>query len=367
MFLVSTLHIVQHNVLTRIAGDTRPDRPNLVLFDVQPDQVAELESFLAERGTSLFESTPLVSARIAGLRNRSTANWLADTDHDRNFRWALQHEYRLTFSAILRDTEEIVVGRWWDGSANAPGEPTPISLEVKLAESLGIELGDQIVWDIQGIPIETVVASLRAVNWGRLATNFFVVFPPGALEQAPHTNVLLLRVADANARATLQRDLVGRFPNIAALDATVILRALDAVLKEVGLAVQALALLTLATGLLILIAATASSRHERTREALMLRTLGASSGVVRRIVAGESLALALLATAVGTLLSLAAAAALVHFVFELPFSPPWRDLSLFVLATLAITTGLGWLNGRPAASDSPLAGLREAERHGTGA
>ncbi len=99
----------------------------------------------------------------------------------------------------------------------------------------------------------------------------------------------------------------------------------------------------------------------------MLRTLGASSGIVRRIVAGESLALALLAASVGTSLSLVASAALVHFVFELPFSPPWRDLSLFVLATLAITTGLGWLNGRPAIADSPLASLREAERRGAGA
>jgi putative ABC transport system permease protein len=238
---------------------------------------------------------------------------------------------------------------------------------VKLAESLGIEIGDEIVWDIQGVPIATEVASLRAVDWGRLATNFFVVFPPGVLEQAPHTNVLLLRVPDPTARASLQRELVGRFPNIAALDATVILRALDAVLSEVGLAVQALALLTLATGMLILIAATTASRHERTREALTLRTLGASSGIVRRIVAGEALALALLATTVGAVLSLAASAALVHFVFELPFSPPWRDLLLFAAATLAITTGLGWTNGRPAVTDSPLASLRQAERHGVGA
>jgi len=367
IFLVSTLHIVQHNVLTRIASDTRPDRPNLILFDVQPDQLAELEAFLDERDTLLYENTPLVSARIGGLRDRSTANWLADTELERNFRWALQHEYRLTFAEELRETEEVVAGDWWPTLPISPDEPTPISLEVELAESLGIELGDAIVWDIQGIPIETVVTSLRVVNWGRLATNFFVVFPPGILEQAPHTNVLLLRVADAEKRATLQRDLVGRFPNIAALDATVIIRALDAVLKEIGLAVKALALLTLATGLLILVAATVASRHERTREALMLRTLGASSAVVRRIVAGESLALALLATAVGTTLSLVASAALIHFGFELPFSPPWRDLSLFVLVTLAITTSLGWLNGRPAASESPLAGLREAERHGAGA
>jgi putative ABC transport system permease protein len=367
LFLVATLHIVQHNVLTRIAGDTRPDRPNLVLFDVQPDQVDALEAFLAEREAALFESTPLVSARIGRLRDRSTGDWIAGDSLDRNFRWALQHEYRLTFSEALRDTETIVAGDWWDPGPHSPDRPAPVSLEVKLAESLGIEIGDEIVWDIQGVPIPTEVTSLRAVDWGRLATNFFVVFPPGILEQAPHTNVLLLRVADPTARANLQRELVGLFPNIAALDATVILRALDAVLKEVGLAVQALALLTLATGMLILIAAATASRHERTREALTLRTLGASSGIVRRIVAGESLALALLATAVGTVLSLAASAALVHFVFELPFSPPWRDLLLFAAATLAITTGLGWLNGRPAVTDSPLANLRQADRHGVGA
>jgi len=367
LFLVATLHSVQYNVLTRLASDTRPDRPNLVLFDVQPDQLADLEAFLADRDAAVFESTPLVSARIGGLRNRSTRSWLGDDDLDRNFRWALQHEYRLTYSEKLRESEKIVAGRWWTADSIGPGEPAPVSLEVELAESLGIALGDQIQWDIQGIPIETVVASLREVDWRRVATNFFVVFPPGILEQAPRTNVLLLRVSDATRRATLQRDLVGRFPNIAALDATVILRALDAVLREMGLAVQALALLTLATGLSILVAATVAARHERTREALLLRTLGASSGVVRRIVAGESLALALLAAGIGISLSLAASAALVHFAFELPFAPPRRDLSLFVLVTLAITTGIGWQNGRPAAADSPLAGLREAERHGTGA
>jgi putative ABC transport system permease protein len=187
------------------------------------------------------------------------------------------------------------------------------------------------------------------------------------LEQAPQNVVLLLRLADADARAALQRDLVGRFPNVSALDASVILRALDALLREVGLAVRLLALFTLATGLSILVAAAATARHERTREALLLRTLGASSRIVRRIVATEAVALGAIAAAVGSGLALLASWALVRWLFELPFDPPLRDLAVLAVGTLGITATLGAMSGRPARAKSPLAALREAELSGTGA
>jgi putative ABC transport system permease protein len=206
-----------------------------------------------------------------------------------------------------------------------------------------------------------VVASLRAVDWGRLATNFFAIFPPGVLEEAPRSSVLLLRVPGARERAELQRDLVARFPNVAALDATLVLEALDAVLAQVGLAVRALSLLTLATGFAILLAAAAVSRHERTREALLLRTLGARSRLVRRVVATEAIALGALAVGVGAATALAASGALVVGLFELPYGPPWGDLALLGFATFAATAALGWWHGRPAARGTPLARLREAE------
>jgi putative ABC transport system permease protein len=364
LFLVSTLHALQHNILAQIAIESGPDRPNLVLFDVQRDQREALDRFLAAREVPVMERTPLVSARIAELEGWSAAGAPPDEALDRDLRWALRHEYRLTYAAALRPTETVVAGDWWGSEPLKTGATVPVSLEAELAETLDVGLGDPIVWDVQGVRIETVVGSLREVDWDRMATNFFAVFPPGVLEDAPQSLVLLLRLVDPAERAALQRDLAGRFPNISALDATLILRALDAVLDKIGFAVRLMAALTLATGLMILVAAAATLRHERTREALLLRTLGASSRTLRRIIATECFALGALASGVGSGLAIVAAWALARFLFELPFSAPWRDLGLLAGCALAITTLLGWTHGRPALSKSPLAGLRDAECSG---
>lgn len=366
LFVVSTLHAVQHNVRHQLALDARPDRPNLVLFDVQRDQVTDLDAFLAARNVPVFERAPVVSARIAGIDGRRTSDRLGRDELDRDRRWALRREYRLTYAAELRATETLAAGHWWPSAPTAPGALAPVSLEVEIAETLGVGVGDRLTWDVQGVFIETQVASLREVDWGRFASNFFVVFPPGVLDDAPSTSFLLVRVDDDAARAVLQRDLVGRFPNVSALDVTLILAALDAMHREMATAVRVLALLTLATGLAILVAASAAARSERSRELLLLRTLGARAKLVRRIAATEAIALATLAAAVGGGLSVAAAWGLARFVFELPFDPPAGDLALLSLATVCIGAALGATRG-PSPERGPLAVLREAESTGVGA
>ena len=191
--------------------------------------------------------------------------------------------------------------------------------------------------------------------------------PPAALANAPQSAVVLAHLAGEGARAELQRDLVGAFPNVSALDATVILRAVDATMAQVGTAIRVLALFTLATGFAILLAAASAARSERMREALLLRVLGASLATVRRIHATEALALGMLAAGVGSLLSLLGSWLLVRFVFELPFEPPWGDLVGLTLATLGVTALLGGLGSRRGRELSPQAALRAAERLGTGA
>ena len=273
----------------------------------------------------------------------------------------------MTYNAALRVSESVVAGRWWTPEDLAATDPAAVSLETDIAGTLGVKPGDSITWDVQGVRVPTVVRSLRQVDWGRLGVNFFVVFPPGVLEQAPQSMVFLLRLADAEARAEFQRDLIGLFPNVSALDASVILRALDALLGQVGLAIRILALFTLATGLAILVAAAAAGRHERTREALLLRTLGASSRTVRNIAVTEAVALGAIAAGVGSGLAFLASWALVRFVFELHFDPPLGDLAGLALGTLGITATLGAASARPARARSPLAALRDAELTGTGA
>jgi putative ABC transport system permease protein len=364
LFLVSTLHAVGTNVLRQIALDARPDRPNLLLFDVQRDQLEALEALIAERGAAVVGRAPLVSARIASINGREVSKRLAEADLQRNLRWALGREYQTTYTAELRETERLSAGRWWQPEDLVAGGSAAVSLETEIAHTLGVGPGDAVIWDVQGVRVASVVRSLRDVDWGRLAANFFAVFPPWVLEQAPQRIFLLLRLDDADARAALQRDAIGRFPNVSVLDATLILAAADALMREVGRAVRLLALFTLLTGFAILVATAATARHERTREALLLRTLGASSRTVRRIVATEAIALGALAAGVGSGLALAAAWALVRLAFDLPFDPPSRSLALLALGTLLVTAALASAGGRRARAQSPLAALRDAELSG---
>lgn len=363
LFLVATLHAVHHNVRQQMAVDARPDRPNLIVFDVQRDQLAPLEALLEERGAPVLDSAPIVSARLARLRGRDTSDWLREADLAGDFRWALRREYRLSYHDTPRDTETIVAGSWWPAAGPPTDERTPVSLSDELAKELGVTVGDRLIWDIQGVQLETVIGSLRHIDWDRLAPNFFVVFPSAALGDAPQSAFLLARHPDEHARAALQRDIVTQFPNVSIIDVTVMLAALDAMRREMGTAVQVLSLFTLATGFVILIAAAAAARSERQREALLLRTLGASSQMVRRIIITEAVALGALATSVGTLLATLAAWAVVVLFFELPFDPPALDLAGLALATLAICALLG-AGGGGARSRSPFAALREAEIHG---
>jgi len=377
LFLVATLHSVQHNVLEQIEVDRSGALPNLVFFDVLPDQQSAFDAFLDARGVEVFERAPIVSARIAAVRGVPSARLLAGADPDRELRWALRREYQVTWARSLRESEVVVQGHWWAAGdapeANSPGAatagsgPVPVSLEDGLAERLGVGIGDRLSWEIQGVPLEAEVTSLRDVDWGRLGTNFFAVFPPWALAGAPQRQVVIARLEGERARAEVLRDLVGRFPNVSALDASTILRALDVMMQRMGAAVRVLAAFTLATGLAILLASAAAARHERTREGLLLRTLGASARTVRRIAASEAVALAALAVLVGSLLALVASWALVRLLFDLPFAPPWTQMAALALATFVVTAGLGAASAQAARSGaSPFAALREAERAGLG-
>ena len=211
---------------------------------------------------------------------------------------------------------------------DAPGPgPVPISLEDGIARELGVQLGDTIEWDVQGVPILTRVASLREVDWRRVQPNFFVLFPLGVLEDAPAFHVLVTRVASPQESARLQRAVVGSFPNISAIDITIVLKTLDQVLGRISFAVR-LAPFTVGTGLVVLVATVLSGRYQTRARSVLLRILGASKKQVLRILLVEYAALGMLAALTGVIMSLAGTAALSLWVFHLPFAPPAIPLLL---------------------------------------
>jgi putative ABC transport system permease protein len=356
-FVLLTLYLTQGMLIRQVLSEGGSGRPNAVFFDIQPDQRDGVRALLAAQGVPLLDEAPIVTMRLAGLKGRSIDEWLADTNRS-VARWALRREYRSTWRDTLTDAESLVAGVWHPRYDPAR-EVVPVSVEEGIARELGLGLGDSISFDIQGVPMSARVASLRKVEWRRVQPNFFVVFPPGVLESAPAFYVAVTRTASPAQSAALQRAMVERFPNVSAIDLTLVLGTLDAVLRKVTLAIRFMALFTVATGLLVLAGAILVSRHQRMRESILLRTLGASAAQIRRVLVAEYASLGLLAALAAGLLALGGSGLLAHYVFRVAWSvdPLPVVLALGVVPSLTVLTGL--LSSRGVATHPPMEILRQ--------
>ncbi len=361
VFVVGTVAQVESTLTGELSLEVGAGRPNLLFFDVQPDQVQGVTDLLPPVDRAGASATAIVPGRIAAVNGRSPEALRSDTTGPRPERWALRREYRNTYRDTLTSSESVVAGRWWPKGARADStKPVPVSIEEDLAGNLGVGVGDRITWDVAGRQVESRVASLRSVDWTRFEPNFFVVFEPGALEQAPQTFVILARVPDEARRQALQRDLVRGFPNVSVLDLARVQEAVESILSRVRQAVGFLGGFSVAAGILVLAGALATSRAQRLGEIALLRTLGARRNQVLTVLLTEYLVLGSLAAASGLALSLAAGWGLATWLFHIPFRPAWVVPVLVWVGMAALTVVVGLLGSRGLLRRPPLPVLREA-------
>lgn len=361
-FIVGTVLQVQSSLSRELAFDVAEGRPNLVLFDVQPDQTTGLLTLLPPPARESASVTPVVPARVSSVNGRSFEELVSDTTSRRPDRWALRREYRHTYRRVLSDSEELVAGRWFDELPPFEvGGAARISLEADIAESLRISVGDSIVWNVGGVLVPSVVTSLRFVDWQRFTTNFFVVFEPGVLEDASRMDVVLASLPDDEARARLQRDIVTSFPNVSALDVARVQEALDSILGQVTGAIRFLALACTVAGLLVLAGALATSRHQRTREVALLKTLGARRRVVLGVLATEYAALGSVSAVAGLALAGVAAGFVVRGLLGLPYEVDVASLAAVWVAVATLTVGSGLAASRGVLGRPPLPVLRDVD------
>jgi putative ABC transport system permease protein len=363
--LVTTLQVVQQSVVRRFDTAARASRANVVLFDVQEDQASSLDSILRAHDVEVLQYAPIVTMRVAAIGGRSATQLLADTtdtlrarDPQLPRRWALRWEYRSTYRDTLTAGERVIDGEWFADAPVTDAALAQVSLEQGVARDLRVQVGDTITWDVQGAPVTSRVASIREVTWARFEPNFLAVFRPGALESAPKQFVFVGTTAGPEATARLQRAVVGVFPNVSSLDLSLIRDTVEGIVQRVSTAIRFLAFLALGMGVPVMLSAAAATRRERIREAVLLKTLGATRGVIARIMAAEYTALGLLGSLTGVLLATAAGWALLRYVFELPFAVALVWPLVITLGLTLLTLGLGMLGAREVFARTPMEALR---------
>ncbi|HKY97943.1 MAG TPA: FtsX-like permease family protein [Gemmatimonadaceae bacterium] len=396
-FLVTTIYLVQSNLLERFEINASASSANLVFFDIQDDQVNGVDSMVRSSG-NILQSAPIVTMRITRINDRPAEQIIAESrarrssdsmtlkkggaaaDSIRKRRaaeaearkrgtpqgqsgragWALSREYRSTYRDTLTSGEKLVSGKWFSQAAiDGNSDTTEMSLEKDVADELRVKLGDIVTWNVQGVEIPARVTSLREVTWTRFEPNFFAVFPSAALKAAPKQHVLLANVPGANTIAVLQRDIVTRYPNVSSIDLTLIKETVQRIVSKVSAAMRFMALFSLAMGIPVLFSAVAATRRDRIREGVLLKTLGASRGQIIRILLAEYTLLGLLGSLTGLLLAIGGGWAVTHYVFEASYSPALLPALAIAGLMLFLTVSIGLLAGRDVFKETPMSALRD--------
>jgi putative ABC transport system permease protein len=354
-FLLLTVVLAKNLLQERVSISNIAGSPNIYLVDVQPDQLDGVREAVRKLGLPVIESAPMVTMRIQSVRGVPVRELEKRGEVPR---WVLQREFRSTYRENMSATEKLVAGEW--ATTADPAGLVPLSLEKEIAKDLRVSVGDEVTLDVQGVAVNARVVNLREVDWSRFNLNFFMVFPPGVLEGAPGFHVVTTRVGGGTSSGQLQRALVKEFPNVSAIDLSLILDTVRSILEKIGRVISILAGFTVLAGIPILVGTLLNGRDQRLRESVLLRTLGASASQVRAILLIEYATLGALSGLAGMLLAAAANSALAVFVFK---ASPWPDPmvlgSSFAIATAFAVLG-GLLLSRGVCEHPPLEILRGA-------
>jgi len=309
--MISSLYLTQDMLLDQIDFGDQRDLPNLALYDIQYDQNEGVNEIINSNGHEILQNVPIVTMRIQKINGMDSDSLRQDST--RNPRgWALNREYRSTYRDSLLATETLAEGEWI-GQVEGFDEIVPISVEQEQMEDLDVSIGDSLTWDVQGIPIETYIASTRTVKWDQPSPNFFVVFPAGVLENAPQFFATTINTENREASLRLQQQLVENYPNVSAIDVGLVVQTVRNFLDKVTFVIQFIGLFSIITGLIVLAGSAATSRFQRMREAVLLRTLGATKKQVIKIQIIEYTLLGIIASITGLILSRGASVLIGYF------------------------------------------------------
>lgn len=355
-FIIATLNIVQHSLLGQVEFTGGKNESNTILFDIQPSQRDGVVKLIQDSKLPLNQVVPIITCRIQDLKGRPVDVLLKDTSvHIPE--WALSREYRVTYRDSLHRSEELIKG---DLHRYKPGvkDSVWVTISEGMQETLKIDVGDSLVFDIQGVPLQARISGIRKVEWPKDPPNFIFVFPKGVIDQAPQIWVAATRVDDTAIANRFQQQLVLGYPNVSLIDLRLILSTVESLFAKVGLVIRFLALFSIVTGLIVLAGAVVNSKFVRIRENVLLRTIGARTRQITQITLIEYGYLGLFSALTGMILSLVGGWALCKFFFEVELGVSWIDLLGVGAAVTLLTVVIGWYNSREVISTPPLQVLR---------
>ncbi|MAK54855.1 MAG: ABC transporter permease, partial [Pusillimonas sp.] len=347
LMVLLLLSITRTDLLQGWQNTVPPDAPNTFLINIQPDQVDEVQRMLRDRGMENESLAPMIRGRLVAINNEPVD---PDQFESGRARRLSEREFNLSYRDTLPDSNRVVSGQWLDPAK------AEVSLEDEVAQTLGLQVGDQLQFDIAGELVDVLVTSLREVKWDSFDVNFFALMSESALADKPASYLTSFYLPPD--RSGLVQSLVQVFPNITVFDVGVMLAQVQRILDQVIRAVQILFVFTLLAGVLVLAAAFFATREERLHEVAILRMLGANAVQLRRSMRVELLLLGGLSGLLAAAGAVTVAALLAHYVLSIDFAFSWWPWLLGAGLGIVATSLAGLLALRGILNTPPLSSLR---------
>jgi putative ABC transport system permease protein len=357
IMLVLTIRLVQIDMVHMLQSNTEAQPPNYFFIDIQSDQTQRFNTLVEQVAPQAEKTlTPLIRSRLHSAGERLAVNWVYKNPREEE--WFLKRDFVLTYMAGPPPKDNVVIkGKWW--SEKEAGTPQ-VSLEEDAAKRLGIDIGDELTMDIQGIKISAPVTSIRKVNWRNMRTNFYMIFSPGALEGAPITFVATVHVPE-DKELELQHTVAQALPNITALSTRDIVDTVENVVSKLTTLVDFMSAFAIGAGLFILSGSVASTKFRRLKESAILKVLGARRKVVAEVLGIEYLALGAISGVTGIGLSMALSWAVMKYLVKSPWHAHPTALVWTLVLALILTTLTGTLSSLDVLRNKPLQTLRKLD------
>ena len=353
--LLVTVIEIDGNLTRQFSNELPAKAPSFYFLDIPADQSARFETFVrAQAPSANLEKVPMLRGRII-----SAAGILAENLKPKEeAAWVLQSDRGLTYANEIPAGSRLVEGKWWE--ADYDGLPL-VSFEKRIADGLGLKLGDPVVVNVLGRNITATIANMRTVDWESLAINFVMVFSPNSFRGAPHTHLATLTYPGGGTpaqEATVIRLVAENFPMVTAVRVKDALEAVGSIVANLVLAIRGASAITLIAAALVLGGALAAGHRHRVYDAVILKTLGATRFRLLAAYTIEYLLLAAATAIFGMISGSLAAWLIVSQLMHLSFS--WLPWPAFVaaLAAVVVTVALGLAGTYIALGQKPAPILR---------
>lgn len=349
---------VQTSLEANIRKTVPARAPDFFVLDVPRDRAADFDAAVHRSVPgAVVKLVPNLRGRILAYGPKDRMTRVASLGKDLpDGAWALRGERGLTYSARVPEGSSVTAGQWW--SRDYTGEPL-VSVDDKLAEAIGLKVGDYITIGVLGVERTARVAALRRIDWDSLGFNYVLVFSPNALADAPHNLAATIEVPPGVATAGLLPRLVRTFPSTSVIETGSLLRDARALLDQMSVAILAASSVAVLAGLAVLLGAIAAARASRTYDTVILRVLGASRAQLLAAQMAEygliAIVLAAVSLAAGTLM----AWAVVVKLFEFAWMPDWPRVIAVLVAGLVLVLGFALAGTLPLLRAKPARALRE--------